>query len=75
VAVLPCCHHLATAHARDLSAWVAGPIALDIERALRLGHQGYRIWTQTIPADITPQNRLLIGRPRRAPDDGHASDA
>ena len=25
--------------------------------------QGYRIWTQAIPAGITPKNRLLIGAP------------
>jgi hypothetical protein len=30
---------------------------------MRLQQQGYRIWTQAIAADITPKNRLLIGRP------------
>jgi hypothetical protein len=30
---------------------------------VRLEQQGYRIWTQTIPADITPKNRLLLGAP------------
>lgn len=63
VAVLPCCHDLATSHAGDLSGWVAGPIAIDIARALRLEQAGYRVWAQTIPADITPQNRLLLGAP------------
>jgi hypothetical protein len=65
VAVLPCCHDLAIAHAGDFSGWAAGPIAIDIARALRLEQEGYRIWTQTIPADITPQNRLLLGAPSR----------
>src|SRR4051794_11475025 len=63
VAVLPCCHHLAAAQTRSLSGWVAGAIAIDIGRALRLEQQGYRIWTHAIPAEITPKNRLLIGAP------------
>jgi len=32
-------------------------------RAMRLEQSGYRVWTQTIPADITPKNRLLTGMP------------
>ena len=63
VAVLPCCHPLAARSAGALSGWVDGPAAMDIRRALRLEQQGYRIWTQLIPADITPKNRLLIGAP------------
>jgi predicted RNA-binding protein with PUA-like domain len=69
VAVLPCCHDLATCDAGELSGWVDGPVAIDIMRAMRLEQQGYRIWTQAIPAEITPKNRLLLGRtidmPRR----------
>jgi hypothetical protein len=63
VAVLPCCHDLAAVDARDLSGWVDGAEAIDIMRAVRLKQQGYRIWTQAIPAEITPKNRLLIGAP------------
>jgi hypothetical protein len=63
VAVLPCCHDLATCDPGHLSGWVESPIAIDILRAVRLERQGYRIWTQTIPATITPQNRLLLGAP------------
>ena len=63
VAVLPCCHDLATCDAGAVSGWVDGPVAIDIVRAMRLERQGYRVWTQTIPADITPKNRLLIGAP------------
>jgi hypothetical protein len=37
-------------------------LAIDVMRARRLAKAGYRIWTQAIPASITPQNRLLIGR-------------
>jgi hypothetical protein len=63
VAVLPCCHHLSTLDARELSGWIDGAVAMDIVRALRLKDQGYRIRTQTIPSTITPQNRLLLGEP------------
>ena len=66
VSVLPCCHHLATRDARDLSGWVDGPVAIDIVRALRLQQQGYHVWTQAIPVSITPKNRLLLGEPARA---------
>jgi hypothetical protein len=63
VAVLPCCHDLATGDAAALSGWVDGALAIDIVRASRLEQQGYRVWTQTIPAGITPKNRLLLGKP------------
>jgi hypothetical protein len=65
VAVLPCCHDLATPDARDLSGWIAGAVAIDIERVLRLRQRGYRIRAQSIPEAITPKNRLLIGEPDR----------
>jgi hypothetical protein len=63
VAVLPCCHDLASCDASELAGWIDGPVAIDILRALRLRRQGYRIWTQTIPSTITPKNRLLLGAP------------
>jgi Lon protease-like protein len=63
VAVLPCCHDLASGDAGDLAGWVESPMAIDIRRAVRLQQQGYRIWTQTIPGAITPKNRLLLGAP------------
>jgi hypothetical protein len=64
VAVLPCCHDLAAAEAREWPGWVDGPLAIDIARATRLKAHGYRVWTQTIPRDVTPKNRLLLGAPR-----------
>jgi Methyltransferase domain len=64
VAVLPCCHHLAARSGGDLSGWIDRSVAIDIMRAMRLQQRGYRIWTQSIPAGITPKNRLLIGAPR-----------
>jgi hypothetical protein len=63
VAVLPCCHDLEACDAGQLSGWVEGPLAVDIMRAVRLEQHGYRIWTQRIPATVTPKNRLLIGAP------------
>jgi hypothetical protein len=67
VAVLPCCHDLDVNDAGDLAGWVDGPLAVDIVRAMRLRQQGYRIWTQSIPREITPKNRLLLGAPRDTP--------
>jgi methyltransferase family protein len=63
IAVLPCCHDLDSGDAGGLSGWVDRPVAIDIVRAMRLTQQGYRIWTQAIPGDITPKNRLLLGEP------------
>ncbi len=63
VAVLPCCHDLERCDPGELSGWVDGPVAIDIMRAVRLERQGYRIWTQSIPATVTPKNRLLLGAP------------
>ena len=67
VAVLPCCHDLATRDGSALAGWVGGAVAIDIMRAVRLEQHGYRVWTQAIPADITPKNRLLIGAPDITP--------
>ena len=70
VAVLPCCQNLTTCDVGDLSGWLDGALAVDVVRALRLEQQGYRIRTQSIPAEITPKNRLLIGEPVKSAD-GH----
>jgi len=66
VAVLPCCHDLETCDAGQLCGWVEPSLAIDIGRAVRLEAAGYRVWTQTIPAAITPKNRLLLGAPLSA---------
>ena len=68
VAVLPCCHDRAACDAGGLSGWVDGALAIDIVRATWLTQQGYRIWTQAIPAEITPKNRLLLGAPAASGD-------
>jgi SAM-dependent methyltransferase len=71
VAVLPCCHNLAAAQvngADKFAAWADRALAIDIARAAKLQQRGYEIWTQAIPAEITPKNRLLLGGPTPAPD-------
>lgn len=63
VAVLPCCHDDDTCDTGPLTGWLDSAMAIDVRRAERLERAGYRVWTQTIPADITPKNRLLLGAP------------
>jgi len=63
VAVLPCCHDATSCDAGALGGWVDEALAIDLRRAMKLEGRGYRIWTQTIPASITPKNRLLLGEP------------
>jgi hypothetical protein len=67
VAVLPCCHQVGVCDAGALSGWMDDALAIDVVRARRLASQGYHIWTQRIPQDITPKNRLLIGAPASVP--------
>jgi Methyltransferase domain len=67
VAVLPCCHDVVVSDAGALSGWMDDALAIDVVRARRLASQGYHIWTQRIPQDITPKNRLLIGAPADVP--------
>ena len=62
VAVLPCCHDEAC-DAGPGAGWVDRALAVDLRRAALLDAAGYRVWTQAIPAEITPKNRLLIGIP------------
>ena len=63
VAVLPCCHDLRSADGGGLQGWLDGPLAVDVTRAALLRSRGYRVYTQTIPGDITPKNRLLMAEP------------
>ena len=63
VAVLPCCHDFSSGDTGSLSGWLDEALAIDVVRARRLAAAGYRVWTQTIPLEITPKNRLLIGAP------------
>ena len=37
--------------------------AIDIMRVVKLEQNGYHVRTQTIPASVTPKNRLLLASP------------
>ena len=63
LAVLPCCHDLDEAQTGQLTGWLNGPLAVDVMRATRLRALGWQVWTQTIPEQITPHNRLLMASP------------
>ena len=63
LAVLPCCHDLDRSDQGGLTGWLDGPLSVDVTRALSLRQRGYRIYTQQIPAEITPKNRLLLAEP------------
>jgi hypothetical protein len=65
VAVLPCCHSLERCDTGDLLGWLDGPVAIDVARVARVRAAGFRVFTQTIPEDITPMNRLLLADPPR----------
>jgi len=64
VAVLPCCHDFESCDPGAVAGWLDAPVAIDVTRALHLEARGYDVRTMTIPASITPKNRLLIGAPR-----------
>jgi len=66
VAVLPCCQDVARSGTGGLEGWLDGPLAVDVMRAARLGGAGYTVMTRTIPAEITPKNRLLMGCPHQS---------
>ena len=63
VAVLPCCHDFESCDPGVVSGWLDAPLAIDVTRASSLLARGYDVRTSTIPASITPKNRLLIGAP------------
>lgn len=66
VAVLPCCHSTDKNDDGGLAGWMDAALAIDATRAARLRGAGYTVWTQAIPAAITPKNRLLVGTPPTA---------
>ena len=63
VAVLPCCHDFRHGDQGGLEGWMDGSLAMDAVRVFRLRARGYRVYTQRIPDDITPKNRLLMAEP------------
>jgi hypothetical protein len=61
--VLPCCQSTAKCDLGGLAGWLDPALAIDVTRACRLRAAGYFVHTQTIPAQITPKNRLLLAAP------------
>jgi len=64
VVVLPCCQDAAEGELGGLGGWLEPALAIDVTRAARLRAHDYAVHTQTIPASITPKNRLLLAEPR-----------
>lgn len=64
VALLPCCHDARACDTGGLLGFLPLPLAVDATRVARLRAAGYEVLTQTIPAEITPENRLIVGLPR-----------
>jgi len=67
LALLPCCHDARTCDPGGLLGFLPLPLAVDATRVARLRAEGYEVFTQTIPAEITPHNRLILGVPRLRP--------
>ncbi len=62
LAVLPCCSDHSRLDTGGLHGWLGGDLAIDVTRVVRLRAEGYKVWTLHIDEDITPKNRLLMGR-------------
>jgi hypothetical protein len=63
VALLPCCHDAHSCDTGGLTGFLSIPLAVDATRVARLRAAAYHVFTQTIPAEITPENRLILGVP------------
>lgn len=63
VVVLPCCQSTGKCDLGGLAGWLDAALAIDVTRAGKLRAAGYQVHTQTIPAAITPKNRLLLAAP------------
>jgi hypothetical protein len=65
LALLPCCHDFDACESGSLSGWMDRSLAIDVARVVRLESRGYCVRTQSIPPDITPKNRLILGLPQK----------
>lgn len=65
VALLPCCH--LTRWRPDLADHADPAARIDEERATWLAERDYDVTLDTIPANVSAKNRLLLGRPHAAP--------
>ncbi len=63
VALLPCCYPKSGCQAPQAVQTAIGlKLAYDIDRTYRLESAGYLVRWSDIPSEITPMNRVLIGR-------------
>lgn len=63
VAVMPCCYPQGACPApQALQLALGQELAHDVDRTYRLERAGYHVRWTTIPAEVTPMNRVLIGR-------------
>lgn len=66
VAVMPCCYHrTAEVVPPALRGALGAELATDVHRTYGLEGLGYTVDWGAIPREITPMNRVLVGRPRR----------
>lgn len=63
LSLLPCCHAYDRSDGGGLGGWMDGALAIDVMRVQRLRAEGFAVHATTIPADITPMNRLLLAEP------------
>jgi predicted RNA methylase len=63
LAVLPCCHDADTCDAGGLEGWFDVASAIDATRVAKLHAARYRVYTQRIPEEVTPKNRLVLAEP------------
>jgi hypothetical protein len=65
VAVMPCCYPRNACEAPQAVRLALGTdVAFDVDRTYRLARAGYHVRWTAIPEEITPMNRILIGRRR-----------
>ena len=68
VALLPCCH--LTRRRPDLGEHSGRAARIDEERVLWLVERGYDVTVDAIPANVSANNRVLLGKPRAAHEPG-----
>lgn len=66
VALMPCCHDVETCDTGGLLGILPVGLAVDATRVARLQRAGYVVRTGSIPGDITPEHRILVGWPAYA---------
>jgi hypothetical protein len=63
VAVMPCCYPKRKCQAPGaLQLTLGHELAFDVDRTYRLEHANYHVRWTSIPSQITPMNRVIVGR-------------